>query len=118
MSLAQVMLYVVDLERMCAFYEGALGLTVTEAREGWISLDAGGVVLALHAVPPEIASQIAITRPPKRRSDTPYKLTFRLSDPSGAREKIARSGGTAGPLMEGSRFEALDPEGNVFLVRS
>ncbi len=51
MRLAQVILFAANVSRLRDFYVGALGLTVLEDTPGWIRLDAGGVVLALHALP-------------------------------------------------------------------
>jgi hypothetical protein len=36
------------------------------------------VRLALHAIPPYIAAQIQITRPPRAREETPLKLLFEV----------------------------------------
>ena len=60
------MVYVKDLPRMRAFYGEMLGVKPSNDTwtDSWTEFDAGGVLFALHAIPPEIASQIEITSPP------------------------------------------------------
>src|SRR5688500_7346580 len=118
MPLVQVMLYAKDLAAMVAFYRDAIGLRVVEEREGWVALDAGAARFALHAIAPAIAAGIAITRPPQRRSETPYKLTFDVGALDAARARIATHGGVPGDApADATSCEALDPEGNVLVLR-
>jgi catechol 2,3-dioxygenase-like lactoylglutathione lyase family enzyme len=121
MRLGQVVLFVKDLARMRAFYQDALGLTPVSgtAAEGWLRLDAGGTVLALHALPPHVAAKVTITDPPRIRDDTAIKFTFQVEDVERAREAFAARGARMG---ETRRFGSLvfcdgvDPEGNVFQI--
>ena len=64
--LGAVILFAKDLQRLAEFYNEALGLPVIDAptAPGWLELDAGGVRLALHSIPPRLARQIEITHPP------------------------------------------------------
>ena len=82
MRLQLAMIYVKDLPRMAGFYGDTLGLKLIEATrtESWVEFDAGGVVLALHAIPSHIADQIEITSPPLVREETPLKLVFAVTD--------------------------------------
>ena len=86
MNLARTMIFAKDMSKMIAFYRDGLGLRFLEERsnEGWAEFDAGGVLLALHAIPPEIATDLQITTP-KARESTPIKLVFASSDVSEAR---------------------------------
>ena len=70
------MIFTKDIERMMIFYRDALGLTPLTGRssEGWLEFDAGGVALALHAIPAHIGKDIQITNPPTAREETPIKL--------------------------------------------
>lgn len=106
------MLYVKDFERLLAFYRDALQCPVVGRMEGWAILNGGGCELALHAIPAAIAAGITVERPPRRRADTPYKLTFQVDDLEAARARVVALGG-----MTAGDTEALDPEGNVFNLR-
>ena len=81
------MIFVLDMERMAAFYRDGFGLRVVEEtrQDGWLGLDAGGVLLGLHAIPADIASTIEIATPPEAREETPIKLLFETTDIAAAR---------------------------------
>jgi predicted enzyme related to lactoylglutathione lyase len=108
MTLAQVLVFVKDLPRLHAFYRDALGLATLDESDGIARLDAGGVVLVLHAIPPEYAAGITIASPPVPRSDTPIKLIFATDDVAAARQRVVAHGGQLRDRDE------TDPEGNVF----
>lgn len=108
---------------MLEFYHDALGLPLLSdpADAGWAELDAGGSVLALHAIPPRIARDISITSPPRAREETPYKLVFAVDDLAALRRHLSTRGGTMfEPKASGSgslsSCDGLDPEGNVFQI--
>ena len=74
---------------------------------------AEGARLALHAIPPEMASQIEITDPPEMRSETPIKLIFRTGGLDEVCSRLQSLGGAVlAPRPPGSR-DAVDPEENV-----
>ena len=108
-------LFVKDVELMSSFYQAALGLTVVSQESGWVVLSDGGVELALHGIPAEIASTIIIENPPVPRSETPIKLVFATSDLEYASAAINKVGGWIERSFE-DRFDAKDPEGNIFQV--
>ena len=119
--LAHVFIFTADLERMAAFYAGAMGLT----REN--SSDAGFVVMrgpnggdvALHQVPPHILAEIDLASPPRWRDDTALKMTFETDDLDAQRQVILDHGGQAKDpwSWEDKRFcECTDPEGNVVQI--
>jgi predicted enzyme related to lactoylglutathione lyase len=118
MKLRLAMIFVKDVERMKTFYRDALGLAVREADSTptWIELDAGGATVALHAIPSDVAAQIAIDDPPKARSDTPIKLVFECDDVEAARARIVEHGGTMFEVNAWGACDGLDPEGNVLQI--
>ena len=114
--MAQTIVFVEDVARMQAFYEGALGLSVITAEPGWVQLDAGGVVFALHAIKP---GPTPLPEPPPERVDSCIKLCFHVDDVDAARAKLV----TAGIRMrdvhhyDGVAFcDGVDPEGNIFQI--
>src|SRR5262245_50658741 len=110
MRLAQSILFVVDVPRMHAFYEGILGLPVLDATAGFVRLDAGGCVLALHAIPPAVAVHVAA--PPVAREDGCIKLAFHTDDIDATRRALVDAGVT---MREVRRFgdvalcDGIDP---------
>jgi predicted enzyme related to lactoylglutathione lyase len=115
MTLKMAMVFAKDVARMTAFYRDGLGLAVVpaESSEGWVVFDAGGARFALHAIPPAIASGIAIADPPLAREDTPIKLVFGVAELAAASDRVAKAGGTLLPARNPRSRDALDPEGNV-----
>jgi catechol 2,3-dioxygenase-like lactoylglutathione lyase family enzyme len=117
MRLAQAIVFVADLPRMQAFYGGVLGLPVIDASDGFVRLDAGGSVLALHALPPAVAGPVAT--PPIAREDSWIKLAFHADDVDAARRALIEAGAS---MREVRRFgdvvlcDGIDPEGNVFQI--
>lgn len=111
-------LYVVDVERMAAFYTAVFGFHVGVAKAGWVHLEhAGGAGLALHAVPPGYAR--AIADPPVWREDVAQKLCYRTDDvPAVLASVVAKGGQVKDPWeAEGTAYcTCADPEGNVFQV--
>jgi predicted enzyme related to lactoylglutathione lyase len=120
--LHRIILFAKDLKRMLEFYQDALGLPLLSdpSDPSWAELDAGGSVLALHAIPPRIARDISITSPPRAREETPFKLVFAVDDVAALRRHLSTRGGTMfEPKASGgslSSCDGLDPEGNVFQI--
>lgn len=114
MHLAQALLFVADVPRMQAFYEGVLGLAVVSAEPGYVQLGTGAI-LALHAIPPEYLPVIA--SPPVEREDGVIKLGFHVDDVDAERARLVGLGVT---MRETKRWggiafcDGIDPEGNVF----
>ena len=117
MALQGAMLFVKDLERMTAFYNEVLGLTVVaETRlPDWVEFRSNGSRFSLHAIPPEIAANINIDAPPSPRERSVTKLTFQVADVNATLSKIEAMGL---PLLRRpwGEVEATDPEGNVFAL--
>jgi catechol 2,3-dioxygenase-like lactoylglutathione lyase family enzyme len=115
MRMAQTIVFVEDVARMQAFYQGTLGLPVITAEPGWVRLDAGGVVLALHAIKPGPQRP----GPPPERLDSYLKLCFHVDDIDSARAALVATGVTMRELHHhgGAAFcDGVDPEGNIFQI--
>lgn len=118
MTFSGAMLFVKDLPRMAAFYRDVLGLQpVEESRlPDWVEFH-GEATFSLHAIPAAIAAGISIESPPRPREQGGTKLTFAVTDVDAT---LAAIEGMGLPLLKrpwGS-VEAVDPEGNVFALRS
>ncbi|MCM3873568.1 MAG: hypothetical protein ND895_23025 [Pyrinomonadaceae bacterium] len=121
MRLRCAMIFAKNIELMANFYRDAVGLTpiTAESSEGWLEFDAGGVALALHAIPADIAKDIEITNPPTIREGTPIKLVFEVSDVEVARIRLMKHGARMSEPSAWGSCDGADPEGNVFqIVRS
>ena len=110
--LGRVILFAQDVERLAAFYEQGLGLTVVgERAPRWLRLDAGGVELALHGV------HVVATGEP--RTDTPVKVVFLVEDMQAARTRLVAAGGRMRDVRDVGDYaicDGVDPEGNVFQI--
>ncbi|HEX6738477.1 MAG TPA: VOC family protein [Vicinamibacteria bacterium] len=117
-ELARVIVFVKDLPRMASFYTEDLGLPVVQDRapEGWVELAAGGIAVALHAIPAQIAAGIVVTDPPRPREETPLKLVFRVADVAAARARLLGRGVIMRELRPWGACDGVDPEGNVFQI--
>jgi len=120
---AGAVVYAIDVKRMAAFYAGVTELQETRSEPGSIVLEASGFQLVVHAIPPDIAAQIQIATPPRRREDTPIKLVFAVRSVAAARAAAGLFGGELDAEenvweFQGSRVcDGHDPEGNVIQVR-
>ena len=120
MRFEQAMLFVVDLERMTAFYRDVLGLEPIQATrlEDWIEFHPqGGAPFALHAIPGHIAANINVPSPPVPRAQSFCKLIFLADDLDAERARLEGLGVMILHRPWGG-WDAVDPEGNVFGVRS
>jgi catechol 2,3-dioxygenase-like lactoylglutathione lyase family enzyme len=118
MKLHQAMIFVKRMDLMTTFYRDGLGLKVLprKSEEGFVVFDAGGVTLALHAIPAPIAKTIEIGDPPVARSDTALKLIFEVASVEEARVHLARHGAIMSEPRSGGGCNGTDPEGNVFMI--
>jgi len=123
MQLRIAMLYVKDLERMKRFYSDMLGVKPINQdwTDVWATFDTGGARFALHAIPAEIAKNIAIESPPTPREKDPLKLIFEVKDVESERARLESLGIQIlrRPWQKpGEACDAVDPEGNVFQICS
>ena len=119
MRMAGAMVYVKDLPRMRAFYSEMLGVKPSNETwtDSWTEFVSDGVRFALHAIPDDIASQIEITSPPRARGQNPVKLIFEVDDVEAERARLEQLGATMVQRPWGA-WDGIDPEGNVFGLRS
>jgi catechol 2,3-dioxygenase-like lactoylglutathione lyase family enzyme len=117
-------IYVKDLDRMRAFYQGVCGLSVLQSTGDFIVLEGSGSTLTLVTMPAQIADSFEITNPPERREDTPIKLIFAVDSIEHGRSAALDLGGAIGPIDNEWEFrgrtvcDGMDPEGNVIQLSS
>lgn len=111
-TLSEVILYVVDMEEMVAFYTETLNLEIAsgDPDHGFVALDTGACQLCLHAG--------------RDGPVGPYapKFVFEVDDVSETREELADRGVDVGDVREAGPSalvcDATDPEGNAFSIES
>lgn len=114
-------IYAKDLNGLANFYESVLGLRRIHASSDLVVLQSNDMQLVVHAMPPEVASNIVIASPPAPRWAAALKFFFTVPSIDAARAHAAGAGG--GVMVEryqGPGFvacNAYDSEGNVFHVR-
>lgn len=116
-GLIEIILYVADMQRMVDFYRDNFDLPVTYPEPGqdlsqafWVTLDAGGCVLALHG-----GGQGRIG------ADTP-KIVFGVDDIHAARAALLNNGVDIGEVRSAAPgvwvCDGRDVEGNPFSIES
>ncbi|ADP80608.1 VOC family protein [Pseudofrankia inefficax] len=112
---AAAVIYVGDLERMRAFYEGCFGLTPADGADGYRGLESDAWLLTLV----RSGDAVPTATPPDRRSNTPVKLAFEVADIEALRPVAGALGGQVSPAATAWEFrdalhcDCVDPEGNV-----
>lgn len=119
MRLNGAMIFVKDLPRMAAFYTDTLGLKPIgeTGMETWVEFDTGDARFSLHAIPAPSAAEIEIASPPEPRERVPVKLFFEVEDAGSECARLESLGVTILRRPWGAS-EAVDPEGNIFQIRS
>ena len=106
------MLFVKDVERVAAFYEQHFGLQrIGEPEDGFLELDAGGVILALHAAKWSDGDN----------SESPAKIVFACDDVHAAVDAHKKNGLKFGKVFEWKGFafaDTKDPENNPIQISS
>jgi hypothetical protein len=118
MNLRRTIIFAKDMKRMTSFYRDALALQFLPDRsnEQWSEFQAGGVLLALHAIPAEIARDIQISGTPTPRSGAAVKLVFEVADLEVARLHLIAHGAVMSQARDWGACDGVDPEGNVFQI--
>lgn len=120
---ASCVIYTVDLSNMGAFYEQCFGLVTVDRDDSYRVLESEAWELTLVRVPSRIAATIEITDPPRRRGESPVKLTFAVASIAATRAAASQLGGQIDPadtewvFRDSLRCDGIDPEGNVILLR-
>jgi predicted enzyme related to lactoylglutathione lyase len=105
--------------RVSAFYQQTLGLTVEESDTSHDLLRGHGYEVVIHAIPSKYAAGITIEKPPKPREETPLKPTFVVASLAEVRRAVEATGGFLKPDAGTWHFrghtvlDGWDPEGNV-----
>jgi catechol 2,3-dioxygenase-like lactoylglutathione lyase family enzyme len=114
---SQAVLYVHALESQAAFYRDGLGLDPIEAGDGYVGLQAGGLVLWLVHGRQTPAPDTDATGSARRRSEVPVKLGFAVDNIERAAGVVRTFAGTVArecwEFAGYRRCDAVDPEGNV-----
>jgi catechol 2,3-dioxygenase-like lactoylglutathione lyase family enzyme len=109
-ELAEVVLYVSDMDRAIGFYRDTIGLELDVESESWTTFRTGGCTLALHLV--------AVRRSGVGEPDP----TFVVADAAAERERLAAADVVVTQIREpapGVRvFDLRDPDGNRISIES
>ena len=106
-------------KRVSAFYQQTLGLIIAESDASHDLLRGQGYEVVVHSIPRKYAAEIAISKPPEPRQETPFKPTFVVSNLAAVRTAAEATGGHLKPEAAAWRFrghvvlDGWDPEGNI-----
>lgn len=113
-------MFVDNVERISAFYQGVAAMTVAHADQAHVVLEAAGFQLIVHAIPYSDATEA--TAYPLREEGC-IKLCLPVASIDSARSLAVDLGGELWPperewQARGVRVcDGRDPEGNVFQLR-
>lgn len=120
-SRAGIFIYAKDPDRLAGFYQAVLGMDAAHRNDQMVVLRSPDIQLVVHALPPQVASQVVITHPPQLRDQAAIKFFCTVPSLSIAHETAQSLGGQVLPEQwQGPGFvvrNACDPEGNIFQVR-
>lgn len=109
-------LFVKDLKRVAAFYQGALGMTCTTSDDHHFALQCSGFTLIVHQIPKHIADGIVIEQPPTRRVWGAIRLDYPVPNLAESRKLAQSLGGGIDEVSpwnpNDNFFLGYDPEGN------
>ena len=116
---AHVAVYALDVARLASYYTNVAGFEIHEVDDGFTTLHVPTLELVLVRVRPEHADAAAVASPPKRREDTPIKVSLVVASLAAAREAAPAVGAVVDPSDAEwtwggyTRVDGHDPEGNV-----
>jgi len=119
-------LYAKDLSRLIQFYQKFDLELVAFENDDYAVLESGNPIrsaLTLVQAPRHVADNIAISSPPRVRSDTPTKLTIVVKSIDSVLDSIDNLGGISNATIERWTFrghdhhDIVDPEGNVVQLK-
>jgi catechol 2,3-dioxygenase-like lactoylglutathione lyase family enzyme len=110
------MLFVMDIERMLAFYRDVMGFRAIAGSiaENWIQFDTGDCRFALHAIPAEYRCENPEFEP---REASSLRLDFAVPDVDSERRRLEALG-VRTLIRPWGACDAVDPEGNVVGLRA
>src|SRR5262245_56340369 len=92
-SKVRAVLFAKDLQRVAAFYSGALGMERGFSDDDHSILTCQGFELIVHQIPKHIAAGITIEQPPKRRVTGAVRLDFPVQSIDDSRKRARSLGG-------------------------
>src|SRR5262252_9329660 len=92
-SSVRAVLFVKDLQKVAAFYSGALGMERGLSDQDHSILKCQGFELIVHQIPKHIADGITIEQPPRRRVTGAVRLDFPVQSISDSRKRARSLGG-------------------------
>lgn len=122
LNASRVIIFAKNMEEMTSFYENVLGLSCVKTSDDtdtFVSFDAGGIQVSLHAIPADYARHIEISVPPTARANTPLKLVFHVDDVEATRTVLNSRGANMKAVQKFGKLhlcDGLDPEGNIFQI--
>ena len=90
---AGVFIYAKDPDRLSGFYQSVLGMTTAHRTDQMVVLRSPDLQLIVHAIPPQVASQVVITSPPQLRDSAAIKFFCTVPSLSTAQESAQSLGG-------------------------
>src|SRR5262245_46274724 len=121
---AAAVLYVKDLDAMCAFYQRCFDMSrVDDHPDEFCVLTSGDWELTLVAMSEAARAAVAVADPRARRTETPIKLVFDVEDVEAVASAVGACGGVRDPFdsawdFRGHRhLDCVDVEGNVVQLR-
>jgi predicted enzyme related to lactoylglutathione lyase len=118
----RAILFAKDLERVAAFYAGALAMKRVSGDKDHAVLECDGFELIVHQIPKRIADTIVVAQPPARKVLGAIRLDFPVASIADSRKRARSLGGEiddAPPAWADRNtnlFFGHDPEGNQFGV--
>ncbi len=126
-AVLSAVVYAYDAPRLASFYEGLIGgqpIADPEGRFFVLSPPAGEFEVHIVAMAEEFREMVEISVPPDPRTETPIKLVLDVEDMEAAHAVVTAHGGRLSPAQEAWTWremvhrDGVDPEGNVFQLRS
>jgi hypothetical protein len=116
---AGLVVFAKSVKKLSAFYVRTLGMEVLESASSHQLLRGNGYEVVVHAIPPKIAREITITKPPVLREDSAMKPSFVVPDLHTLRLAVVATGGWLKPddmawtIRDYKVLDGCDPEGNI-----
>lgn len=113
-------IYAKDIALISNFYQEIIGMNQVHATDELVILNASGLQVIVHKLPPEVDATVVISNPPVERAAS-IKLFFTVGSIAETREKVkVLKGKVHSEVWQGPGFSvcnACDPEGNIFQIR-
>ena len=118
---AGIFIYAKNPEELSEFYQAVLGMTIAARNDQMCVLQSPDFQIIVHAMPPQVAAEVTITRPPQVRDHAAVKFFYTVQRLANAEVEAHSRGGEVFPEQwQGPGFivrNACDSEGNIFQIR-